>query len=267
MTGRNTAGGGSTWTSDLRVIWHLIARPVKGRTHAERLESFYSGQAEDYDAFRSRLLHGRHELIDRLVFPTGGVWVDLGAGTGENVLRAGQRTAGLNEIVLVDLSPSLLQLAERQLKQAAMRNARCCLADVTQLELPSESVDLVTFSYSLTMIPDWFAAIDNAFRILRPGGTIAATDFYVSRKFAPEDQRQHGWCCRSFWTHWFAADHVCLNADHLAMLRRRFRTERLDERYGKVPYLPLARAPYYVFIGTKPGTPGATDSEAQAGAE
>jgi len=30
-------------------------------------------------------------------------------------------------------------------------------------------------------IPDWFLAIDNALRILKPGGIIAVVDFYVSR--------------------------------------------------------------------------------------
>ena len=32
------------------------------------------------------------------------------------------------------------------------------------------------------MIPDWFAAVDHAWRLLRPGGTIGVVDFYVGRK-------------------------------------------------------------------------------------
>ncbi|MCO8121211.1 class I SAM-dependent methyltransferase [Stieleria sp. TO1_6] len=241
----------SSWASDLRVVWHLLAHPVRGSTHAERLESFYRGQADDYDGFRSRLLHGRDELIDGLVFPTGGVWMDLGAGTGENVLRAGARTKTLREIRLVDLSPSLLDVARKQLRVAGIDNAEFCLADATRLEHAAESVDLVTFSYSLTMIPDWFAAIELAHRILKPGGTIAVTDFYVSRKFSEDQHRQHGWLRRSFWTHWFAADNVFLSGDHVPMLHRRFDVERFDERLGKVPYMPLIRAPYYLFVGTK----------------
>ena len=31
------------------------------------------------------------------------------------------------------------------------------------------TVDVVTFSYALTMIPDWRAAIRNAFNLLKPG--------------------------------------------------------------------------------------------------
>jgi len=241
-----------SFASDLRVIWHLIAHPVRGTTHAERLESFYSGQADDYDSFRARLLHGRDELIDDLTFPDGGVWVDMGAGTGENVLRAGRRAQALSEIHLVDLSQSLLDVAEKQLTDAGFSQARFHLADATRIDLPPESADVVTFSYSLTMIPDWFEAIQLAQSVLKPGGTIAVTDFYVSRKYADDAERQHGWLRRAFWTHWFAADNVFLSGDHPAMLKRRFDTERFDQRLGKVPYLPLVRAPYYRFVGTKP---------------
>ena len=40
---------------------------------------------------------------------------------------------------------------------------KTCLADATKYR-PDEPVNVVTFSYSLTMIPDWFAAIDLSLR-------------------------------------------------------------------------------------------------------
>ncbi|QDV46126.1 Ubiquinone/menaquinone biosynthesis C-methyltransferase UbiE [Stieleria neptunia] len=251
---QQTVAQKSAWASDLRVIWHLLAHPVRGKTHAERLESFYSGQASDYDSFRSRLLHGRDELIDGLDFPIGGVWADLGAGTGENILRAGDRCAGLRHIHVVDLSPSLLDVARDRLSDAGITNAQVALADVTRWDQADESADIVTFSYSLTMVPDWFEAIEQAYRILKPGGVIGVVDFYVSRKYAAHGHRQHHWLRRSFWTHWFGADNVFLSPDHTAMLHRKFEVTRFSERLGKVPYLPLIRAPYYLFVGTKRGT-------------
>ncbi|QEF97154.1 Ubiquinone/menaquinone biosynthesis C-methyltransferase UbiE [Stieleria maiorica] len=251
---QNTAAGKPSWASDLRVIWHLLAHPVRGKTHAERLESFYSGQAGDYDSFRARLLHGRDELIDSLDFPTAGVWADLGSGTGENILRAGGRCRELRQIHLVDLSSSLLDVARDRLGGAGVANAQFSLADVTQWDREEESVDLVTFSYSLTMIPDWFKAIELAHRVLKPGGVIGVVDFYVSRKYATHGHRQHGWLRRSFWTHWFGADNVFLSPDHTAMLHQKFDVTRFSERLGRVPYLPLVRAPYYLFVGTKRAT-------------
>lgn len=236
---------------DIRVLKHLLLHPVRGETHAERLESFYGGQAREYDSFRARMLHGRRELITQLNLPSDGIWVDMGAGTGENILLAGSRADSLREIHLVDLSASLLEVAAERLKEAGRSNAQIHQVDATQFEAAPESVDVVTFSYSLTMIPDWFEAVAVAERILKPGGVIAVTDFYVSRKFTAEDHRQHRWLSRAFWTHWFAADNVFLSGDHAALLHRRFDVDVFEERLGKVPYLPLLRAPYYVLIGRK----------------
>ena len=59
--------------SDLRVLYHLALKPVRGADHAARLDSFYAGQAEAYDAFRKRLLAGRAELgpgVTRQRFPS-----------------------------------------------------------------------------------------------------------------------------------------------------------------------------------------------------
>src|SRR5690606_13713897 len=109
-----------------------------------------------------------------------------------------------------------------------------------------ESVDTVTFSYSLTMIPDWFAAVEQAFKMLRPGGTIAVVDFFVSRKFGP-----HGWWTRTFWPTWFCIDNVYLNPDHPEYLGRRFTPVRFEACHARVPYVPLGKVPYYLFVGKK----------------
>ncbi|MCC9602799.1 methyltransferase domain-containing protein [Stieleria sp. JC731] len=228
-----------------------MLHPVKGKTHAERLESFYGGQAGDYDSFRERLLHGRDDVLEHLNFNPGMSWVDMGAGTGRNVLQVADRIGQLKDILLVDLSSSMLKVATEKLKQNRLNNASCLNVDATMLDLPSESVDIVTFFYSLTMIPNWFAAIEVAHRILKPGGTIAVADFHVSRKYPEAGQRQHSSLTRMFWTNWFSADGVYLSSDHLAMLQHHFETGYLSERFGKVPYMPLLRAPYYTFIGRK----------------
>lgn len=241
----------SRW-SDLRVLWHLLAHPVRGETHRERLESFYQGQAGDYDSFRARMLHGRDELVSWVDFPDGGTWVDLGAGTGHNLFSAGDRASALDKIVLVDLSESLLKVAASESLRRGLNNVEICNSDATLLDILDQSVDLVTFSYSLSMIPDWFDAIATAHRILKPGGTIAVTDFYVSRKHADTTHRQHGWVRRTFWSLWFSADNVFLNGDHLAMLHRWFDVQRCDERLGSVPYMPWIQAPFYLLLATKP---------------
>ncbi|MFN7767743.1 MAG: class I SAM-dependent methyltransferase [Planctomycetaceae bacterium] len=163
------------WGRDLRVLWHLALAPVRGETHAERLASFYAGQAEDYDDFRRRLLHGREALFHSLQVPPGSRWLDMGGGTGANLEQAPWRES-CAEVTVVDLCEPLLEQCRRRVTNQGWRNVRVVGGDATEYT-PSTPVDLVTFSYSLTMIPDWFAAIDRAWQNLRPGGADCGRGF------------------------------------------------------------------------------------------
>ncbi len=235
--------------ADLRILYHLTLKPVRGKDHAARMESFYAGQANAYDDFRKRLLKGRQELWDAIDEPAGAVWVDMGGGTGANLEFFGERLARLAKVYLVDLSPSLLEVARRRIDQQGWNNVETVEADATAFQLGQGQADVVTFSYSLTMIPDWFAAIDNAAAMLKPGGLIGVVDFYVSRKFPAGGLRRHGWFTRHFWPLWFAGDNVFPSSDHVPYLHRRFAPVHFEERRAKVPYLPLLRTPYYCFVG------------------
>ncbi|MCA8987751.1 MAG: class I SAM-dependent methyltransferase, partial [Planctomycetaceae bacterium] len=150
-----------------------------------------------------------------------------------------------------DLCEPLLEVAQKRANERNWPQVIPTHADATTFTPEEGSADVVTFSYSLTMIPDWFAAVENALRILKPGGVIAVVDFFVARKYPAESLVRHGWTTRSIWPLWFASDNVFLNPDHIPFLTSHFETLRLEQRRGKVPFLPLVRAPYYIFLGKK----------------
>lgn len=238
--------------NDLKILYHLAVRPIRGKTHSERMESFYSGQAEGYDDFRKRLLQGREGVYQSIADKKdGGVWVDMGGGTGSNLEFIGSKLNQYQQVYVVDLAESLLGIVEKRSAKNGWSNVQAVTGDATQWTPPEGSADVVTFSYSLTMIPDWFAAIDNAIRILKPGGLLGVIDFYVSRKYPADGLRRHGWSTRSFWPLWFANDNVFPNPDHLPYLQKNLDTVLLNEQRAKVPYIPLARTPYYQFVGQK----------------
>jgi S-adenosylmethionine-diacylgycerolhomoserine-N-methlytransferase len=237
--------------ADLRTLYHLALAPIRGSSHAERLESFYAPQAAAYDRFRERLLHGRQELFGSIPFASGNRWVDLGGGTAANLQYLGDRLAEIERVFVVDLSESLLAVARQRVADRGWQNVELVRADATRFEPPSGPVDVVSCSYSLTMMPDWFAAIDRAWEMLKPGGLIGVVDFFVSRKYAAEGTAQHGWWSRHFWPAWFGRDNVHLSADHLPYLQRRFTMMSLHQQRAPVPYLPGLRVPYYRFVGRK----------------
>jgi S-adenosylmethionine-diacylgycerolhomoserine-N-methlytransferase len=239
---------------DLRVLSHLTLRRVQGDDHASRLNSFYAGQASDYDGFRKRLLTGREELVDSLEIPDGGTWIEMGGGTGAMVQRLADQVnpklARIGRVEIVDLCESLLDVARQRIDSQRWQNVRAVLADATTYS-PADLADVVVFSYSLTMIPDWFAAIENAVRILKPGGLLGVVDFYVARKYAGSGLSRHGLLTRIGWPTWFGFDNVFPSPDHLPMLMRSLDLVSLTESRAKVPFLPLVRVPVYRFVGRK----------------
>lgn len=244
--------------SHLRVLYHLALKPVRGRDHAERLESFYGGQADLYDASRARLLAGRAVLYSRIAVPDGGVWVDVGGGTAAALEHLGPRIERLRRLYVVDLSPSLIGRARERARARGWRNIETVVGDGATFQPDEPAVDVVTFSYSLTMMPDWFAALDHASTLLRPGGRIGAVDFYVARKHPTPGFASHPWLARAFWPLWFAGDNVHPSPDHLPYLARRFEPLWIAERHARLPYLPL-RVPYYAFLGRTPPDPDRED--------
>ena len=236
---------------DMKVLYHMLLKPVRGDNHAQRMESFYGGQAGAYDDFRRRLLKGRESLYESLPKPEGGVWVDMGGGTGSNIENLADSIDSLQKVYVVDLSESLLNVATKRFQDKGWSNAQAVVADATTFTPEEGSADVVTFSYSLTMIPDWFAAIENAKRILKPGGHLGVVDFYVGRKYPQESMKQHGWLSRSLWQPWFATDNVFPSPDHIPFLRHHFEQVHLDEQRNRMPYVPLLKTPYYQFIGRK----------------
>jgi len=238
---------------DARVLWHLMRGQRRHGTHAERLQAFYGPQADRYDAFRERLLHGRAELIARLIAMlgarhTGATLIELGGGTGRNLDFLGPALTQFGRIELVDLCPALLERARA--RWAASPNVHIVEADVVTYR-PAMPADALYFSYALTMIPDWRGAIDNALAMLRPGGCFGVVDFYVSAAAPPADQVRHGRITRAFWPRWFAHDGVMLGPERLALLRERLPRHELIERRAPVPYLPSLRVPYFLFLGIK----------------
>lgn len=236
-------------TAEIRTLARMLRGQPRNGSHAQRLNAFYDPQAETYDAFRDRLLHGRNYLINKLNLSPGSRVVELGAGTGRNIEFFGERLESIAQLDLVDVcKPLLVQARQRAARWPDV--VQVIEADAERYR-PAQPVDCVYLSYSLSMTANWKKVLNNAVRMLRPGGTLGVVDFTVSDAAPPPGQVRHGWFTRQFWPRWFAHDGVHLNPEHLRALSACTDTVHLDQNFAPVPWLPLVRVPYYVYIGHK----------------
>lgn len=239
----------ASWAADFQVLKSMMFANVQGDTQQERLESFYVSQADLYDSYRHRMLHGRFPMINSMPAPRNGIWVDIGGGTGSNLEFFGDKLNHWGKVYVLDLCPSLVDVAQKRVNHRGWSSfVDVVLGDACDFDCPgmpaAGTVDVVTFSYALTMIPDWQKAIRNAFRLLKIGGHIAVCDFTVS------DTQYMG--MSSFWRWVFAHDHVHLRPEHISTLCVAFEKEHLEVGFGDFPYVPgCLQCAYYSFVGKK----------------
>lgn len=240
------------WARDFKTILQLV-RPRKSTDHASQMEAFYKDQADDYDHFRNKLLPAREELFKMIEkWNPGPVWVDIGAGTGFNLECIDLKF--FNEIYLVDLSSALLEIARKRKEKLTDKftdkKIHLVHQDINDFDL-QQKVDLITFSYSLTMIPDWFSAIDKAIKLLKPGGILAVADFHIPTQEPDNTTQVQKFFANCFWPSWFSWDGVHFSRDHVKYLKTHFDVVFYEQDVHELPYLPFSQVPYYLLIGRK----------------
>ena len=146
----------------------------------ELMDRVYRHQRHIYDLTRKHYLLGRDHLIDRLEPPAGSHVLELGCGTGRNLIAAARRYPGAR-FHGVDISGAMLATAQRRIAAAGL-DGRILLAqdDATRVDpalLGQQRFDRVFFSYSLSMMPAWRQALAHGASLLAPDGRLSLVDF------------------------------------------------------------------------------------------
>ena len=100
--------------------------------------------------------------------------LDVGCGTGINLMEMARVLGPCRKLVGVDLSPGMLDVARRKAASASIP-ATFVVGDAEALELPDSSFDLVVCNSAYHWVPDRARAIKEMSRVLRPGGQLMLT--------------------------------------------------------------------------------------------
>lgn len=114
------------------------------------------------------------------------------------------------------------------------------------------TVDVITMSYSFSMIPDQEGVIRNEVKLLKKGGYLAIADFFLEGNFdsclSPLFKRIRK-MESLFHKNWFAMDHVHLLGEKQLKLGGSDLEAVWDNRFrGAVPFLPFLQPYHGVYI-------------------
>jgi S-adenosylmethionine-diacylgycerolhomoserine-N-methlytransferase len=148
---------------------------------AVRMDRQYRWQRHNYDVTRLPYLLGRDKLISELNPPLGAHVLEIGCGTGRNLIRIARTYPGV-ECFGIDISNVMLDTAHRSIARAGLEGrirlaqADAVTADPARL-FGRRSFDRVMISYALSMIPPWRQALAHSASLLGPQGSLCLVDF------------------------------------------------------------------------------------------
>jgi SAM-dependent methyltransferase len=117
-------------------------------------------------------------LIEAVPEDPGANWIDLACGPGV-VSRA--TAARVGSVAGVDLTPAMIEEAERRAGEEGIGNVDFALGDVTALDFGDDSFDGAITRLSLHHIPAAGRVVAEMARLVRPGGWVLVSDIVADR--------------------------------------------------------------------------------------
>lgn len=173
-------------------------------SHHESNRAFYDRISAAYD-----LLADTNERAARLTgvkaldLKSGERVLEVGFGTGNEVLDLAELVGAGGQVAGIDISSGMLAVAQRKLEQKGPKaRVELKVADARQLPYPDGSFDTVYSSFTLELFPDEDLPVVLAEirRVLRPGGRLSAVSMAQVRpgQRASFLEKTYVWCHRHF---------------------------------------------------------------------
>ena len=197
------------------------------------VQGFYRFHAPIYDLTRWLFLHRRKAAVRAMQLQPHHNVLEIGCGTGLNFALVAKHldpTRG-GALVGLDFSEAMLQRARLRVARRNWPYVTCIQADASTMQF-DRRFDRIFFSYSITMIPDWRAALDRTREHLAPDGRVVLLDFGRFERWPVI-----GSVCRA----WLRLNHVDVMQPFVDALRERFKQVNVESWLGGYAFVAIAQ--------------------------
>ena len=162
-----------------------FARVGSGQEKQGRVNGVFASVARRYDAMNDLMSAGLHRawkdaMVARLN-PSPhreGRYLDVAGGTGDIAFRIAERSHHRASVTVADISTEMLQVgAERAVKRGLEHLVRFEEANAEELPYEANRFDGYTIAFGIRNVPRIDRALNEAFRVLRPGGRFLCLEF------------------------------------------------------------------------------------------
>lgn len=161
---------------------HFGFETVREEDKAGRVRGVFSSVASKYDIMNDVMSGGVHRLwkdamMDWLAPRPGQRLLDVAGGTGDIAFRFLKR-AGSGHATVLDLTEQML-IAGRQRAEAESMHDQLdwVVGDAMALPFEDKSFDVYTISFGIRNVTRPQEALNEAYRVLRPGGRLMVLEF------------------------------------------------------------------------------------------
>lgn len=119
----------------------------------------------------------------------GEVVLDIGCGAGVDTLFAAMMVGPEGRVVGIDMVREMLDRANQNLSQMALKNVFFRLGTAENLCFPDSSFDVIISNGVFNLIPDKIKAVSEIFRVLKPEGRLMMADQVLTGKL-PDDPEE-----------------------------------------------------------------------------
>ena len=161
---------------------HFGYETVPEAEKAGRVQGVFTSVASKYDVMNDVMSVGIHRIwkeamMDWLAPRPGQRLLDVAGGTGDISFKFLKR-AGSGHATVLDLTESMLIEGRKRSEADAMADSLdWVVGDAMNLPFPDNSFDVYTISFGIRNVTHPQEALNEAFRVLRPGGRIMVLEF------------------------------------------------------------------------------------------
>ena len=155
-----------------------------GEGKKEFVQKMFDDISSRYDFLNHFLSFGidiywRKKFIQQLHIKDGQTVLDVACGTGDigfEILKNDEV-----ELINIDISKNMLDIAEKKAQNKKLVNIKFIQGDAEMLPLENEQVDCLSIAYGFRNIAHYENALNEFYRVLKPGGTLGILEFSIPR--------------------------------------------------------------------------------------